>query len=95
METITLYKYERENGGVTVSPIQPDCEYTLMYRLVADEGKELTLDGVNTTCCVDVESADGWYEVDAVDDPIHVEAEEATDADYQAALEDLGVNFNG
>ena len=35
-----------------------------MYRLVADEGKELTQDGVNTTCCIDVKSTEGWYEVD-------------------------------
>lgn len=73
MQTITLYKYERENGGVTVSPIQPDCEYTLMYRLVADDGKELTQDGVNTTYCVDVKSTEGWYEVEVVEDPIPIE----------------------
>ena len=88
MQTINLYKYTRADGGVTVTPVKPDCEYMPMYRLVADEGKELTQDGVNTTACADVESADGWYEVDATDG-------EATDADYQSALEDLGVNFDG
>jgi hypothetical protein len=36
-----------------------------MYRLVADEGKLLTLDGENTTSCADVESIEGWYEIDA------------------------------
>lgn len=64
MQIITLYQYEREDGGVTVSPIKPDVEYTEMYRLVADEGKALTKDGVNTTPCTDVESVEGWYEVD-------------------------------
>ena len=64
MKAIKLYKYEREGGGVTVSPINPDCEYTEMVRLVADEGKVLTNDGQNFTSCVDVETADGWYEVD-------------------------------
>lgn len=65
MQTIILYKYIRADGGVTVSPIKPDCEYTEMYRLVADEGKVLTQDGVDTTTCIDVESVEGWYEVDA------------------------------
>ena len=68
MQTITLYKYTRADGGVTVSPIKPDCEYTEMYRLIADEGKVLTQDGVDTTTCVDVVSVEGWYEVDAPDE---------------------------
>ena len=87
MQTITLYKYVRADGGITVSPKKPECEYTEMYRLVADEGMALTKDGVNTTSCVDVESTDGWYEVDAEED-------EATEEDYIGALEDLGVTFN-
>ncbi len=87
MQIITLYRYERDGGGTTVSPVKPDCEYTEMVRLVADEGKVLTQDGVNTTTCTDVESAEGWYEVDA-------EEHDATEEDYQAALEELGVNFN-
>lgn len=65
MQTITLYRHTREDGGVTVSPVKPDCEYTEMYRLVADEGKMLTQDGVDLYACVDVASVDGWYEVDA------------------------------
>lgn len=87
MQIIPLYRYERADGGVTISPVKPDGEYTEMVRLVADEGKVLTKDGENFTACVDTENADGWYEVD---DP----EGEATDDDYQAALEDLGVNFN-
>lgn len=63
MEIINLYKYNREGGGVTVSPVKPDVEYTLMYRLVADEDKELTQNGIDLFDCVDVESAAGWYEV--------------------------------
>jgi hypothetical protein len=87
MQTITLYRYSRADGGTTISPVKPDCEYTEMVRLVADEGKVLTKDGENFTTCIDTDTADGWYEVD---DP----ESEATDEDYQAALEDLGVNFN-
>ena len=87
MQSITLYKYKRADGGVTVSPIKPDGEYTEMVRLVADEGKVLTSDGENFTSCVDTENPDGWYEVASAED-------EATDKGYQSALEDLGVNFN-
>ena len=67
MQTITLYRYTRPDGGVTVSPIKPDVEYTEMVRLIADEGKILT-DGTNTTTCTDVSSAEGWTEIDAPKD---------------------------
>lgn len=85
MQKITLYKYIREDGGITVSPIKPDAEYTEMLRLVADEGKVLT-NGEIITTCTDVESADGWEEIDDVN------AEgEATEQDYLEALSELGV----
>ena len=87
MQIINLYKYTREDGGTTVSPIKPNTEYTEMYRLIADDGKVLTKDGENFTTCIDTDIAEGWYEVDSHES-------EATDEDYQSALEDLGVNFN-
>lgn len=67
MQIIPLYKYEREDGGITVSPTKPECEYTEMYRLVADEGKTLT-NGETITPCIDVESVEGWSEIDAPED---------------------------
>ena len=63
MQTITLYRYTRPDGGISVSPIKPNVEYTEMVRLVADEGKALT-DGTNTTMCIDASSAEGWTEID-------------------------------
>lgn len=63
MQKITLYKYERETGRTTVSPVMPiDKEYTTMLRLVADDGMIL-VNGDIRTCCVDVDSDDGWEEV--------------------------------
>lgn len=60
MQIVTLYKYERENGGLTVSPIKPDnTTYTIGYRLLADDGKAIT-DGTATVICVDVDSVEGW-----------------------------------
>lgn len=88
MQTIILYRYNREDGGITTSPVKPDGTYTEMFRLIADEGKALTQDGVNITCCVDVTSVDGWREVDA---PESDNDENATEADYIAALERFGV----
>ena len=84
MQIIDLYKYTRPDGGVTVSPVRPEGEYAPMYRLVADEGMALTKDGENLTSCADVESVEGWYEVEAAEG-------EATEQDYLDALNTLGV----
>lgn len=61
----TLYRYEREHGGITVATEKPNTSYTTLYRLIADDGKMLTLDGEDLRTVVDVDSLDGWYEVDA------------------------------
>ena len=63
MEKITLYRYEREDGGLTVSPVKPECEYTEMYRLIADEGMELVKGDIHT-CCIDTDDVEGWEEVE-------------------------------
>ncbi len=63
MEVKTLYRYEREEGKVTVSTEKPNCKYTECYRLIADEGKILVNGEVETTC-IDVDSTEGWEESD-------------------------------
>ena len=63
MEKITLYRYKREGGGVTVTPEKPDCEYTELYRLIADEGYELVKGEIHT-CCIDTDNVEGWEEVE-------------------------------
>ena len=87
MQTIILYRYTRPEGGITTSPIKPDTPFDLRYRLIADEGKALT-DGTTVTECTDTDKPDAWTEIDAPDDP-----DAATEADYQAALEEMGVNL--
>ena len=62
MQIINLYRYTRPDGGITVSTIQPDVEYTALYRLVADEGMALT-DGTTTTSCVDTANMSTWSEI--------------------------------
>lgn len=64
MEIINLYKYTRADGGTTVSPVKPNIEYIEMFRLIADEGKEL-MNGDVRIPCIDVEHIEGWTEIDA------------------------------
>ena len=63
MQKINLYRYARSGGGTTISTIEPDVEYTIVYRLVSDEGKIL-VNGENKTYCIDVDIVEGWTEVD-------------------------------
>lgn len=69
MKTIKLYRYTREGGGVTVSPEKPDVEYQELVRLVADERKLLTNGNIETVC-IDTDTADGWWEIDAPEEEI-------------------------
>ena len=65
MQKITLYRYTRPDGGVTVSPVPPAAgvEYAEEYRLVADEGKTLT-NGETSAACVDTANPSAWEEID-------------------------------
>ena len=76
MQTITLYRYTRPDGGVSTSPAKPDTtEYTVKYRLIADDGKALT-DDTTVARCVDVDSPVGWTEIDAPEDEGEMSDEE-------------------
>ena len=68
MEIKPLYRFLREDGGFTESPDKPDgAEYTTRFRLIASDGKLLT-DGTTETFCIDVDSAEGWSEIDVPDE---------------------------
>lgn len=69
-----LYCYEREEGKITHSLEKPDTDYTLLFRLIADEDKQLTKDGENFITCIDVDSLEGWDEVEAPEGWNEVEA---------------------
>ena len=66
MQKITLYRYTRDDGGVTVSTVKPETEYTEAFRLVADEGYLLT-DGVSISPCVDTDNPSAWAEVEGTE----------------------------
>ena len=69
MITKTLYRYEREAGGVTVSTEKPEgIPFEETYRLIADEGKILT-NGKEETYCVDTDFPNEWWEIDAPEEP--------------------------
>ncbi len=69
-----LYRYNRARGGITVSLNKPNCEYTELVRLMADEGKRLTKNGEKLYSVIDQETAEGWYEID---DPNKLENEKS------------------
>lgn len=80
MEPIKLYRFTREDGGVTVSPEKPDVEYQELFRLISDEKKLLTNGSIETTC-IDVDTTEGWWEIDApieLEEPIDEDEEENT-----------------
>lgn len=59
----TLYRYQREDGGYNISPIEPECEYTTLHRLIADEGMLLKKGDIETPC-IDTEDNTGWVEIE-------------------------------
>ena len=67
MEIKTLYKYTRQDNGVTISPIMPEGDYTTIYRLIASEAHAVTQNGVDVYPCLDVDNVTGWYEVEYVE----------------------------
>ena len=89
MQKVDLYRYEENNGMVTITPNKRNkTDEPSRMRLIADENAILT-DGTTETPAVDVmlDEVDKWTEIGGAD--------EATEADYINALEDLGVKFGG
>ena len=89
MQKVDLYRYEENNGMVTITPNRRnETDTPSRMRLIAEENAILT-DGTTETPAVDVmlDEVDKWHEIGG--------AEEATEADYIFALEDLGVKFGG
>jgi len=62
-----MYMYLGTNGTICTPVHLEDIYYIRKYRLVADEEKKLTKDGIKFTCTAIIpeEELDEWYEVDA------------------------------
>lgn len=94
MEIKPLYRFLREDGGVTESPEKPDgADYTTRYRLIADERKLLT-DGKTKTYCIDVDSVDGWSEICGTDTYTREALEAMSNAELERILYSMGISSN-
>lgn len=71
MKIVDLYRYEREPGKITTSPVKPEdnVDYFVIYRLIADEGMAIT-DGSSIVECVDTNSSEGWTDCDLPEEPV-------------------------
>lgn len=84
MTTIQLYRYQRENGKWTVSPVPHDGADTSLVRLVADAGMLLD-NGEERTPCIDTYEPEAWSEVP---DPDYVPEEpEEPEEEFQEGSE--------
>ena len=65
MKIVELYKYENDDGSISISPENRpggiNIEYK--YRLIADEGKVIT-GGENTFYCIDTEDVGQFFEIE-------------------------------
>ena len=70
MQIVNLYRYEREPGKITTSPVKPDdnVDYSIIYRLIADEGMAIT-DGSSIVECVDTNFLEDWADCDLPEEP--------------------------
>ena len=63
-----LYLYKNGSASIQTMVKPKSGEYTAMYRLIADEGKELVKDTIRTTCIdIAVSDKNNWKEETAVE----------------------------
>ena len=77
MQIVNLYRYEDENGVVTITPNpRTETDEPSRLRLIADEGMILT-DGNTKTPAKDVmlDEKDNWHEIPEVEAQAMMESE--------------------
>ena len=89
MQTMTVYRYIRADGGVSVSPDKPEGEYTELTRIIADEGKLLKLANGDYAGSIDTADASGITEVDEAIVNSRLEELAARQDEAEAALMEL------
>ena len=72
-----IYRYRRPDGGYTVSPVKPDGQYQVRWRLIAEEGMAIT-NGETTVTVIDVihrKDCEIWADCELPDElkPIQIE----------------------
>jgi hypothetical protein len=66
MRTIKLFRTTK-NGRTTVSPIEPSDDYTITYRVIADEYMAIT-NGSAVRECVDTDTPEEWHDCESADE---------------------------
>lgn len=66
----TLYRYFDGNNIIDTYDKPVNHSFTERYRLIADEDKMLTVDGIEHVTVIDIDkdSRDSWYELERCDD---------------------------
>ena len=72
-----LYRYQRPDGGYTVSPVKPEGHYNVRWRLIAEEGMAIT-NGETTVTVIDVvhrKDCEAWTDCELPDElnPIDID----------------------
>ena len=71
-----IYRYQRPDGGFTVSPVKPDGPYNIRWRLIAEEGMAIT-NGETAVTVIDVihrNDCEAWVDCELPDElkPIEI-----------------------
>jgi len=72
MQKINLYRYEEEDGSITITPKKRnETDTPYKKRLIVDEGYILT-DGEIETPCIDIDFSDEnkWNEVSSINEEV-------------------------
>jgi hypothetical protein len=72
-----LYRWQ-DGNSIVVSPIKPDKEFTITYRVCAEPDSEIT-NGNITGLCFDTDNPNEWHDVLSIDQ----------NDDYKTALQIL------
>lgn len=73
-----IYRYQRPDGGCTVSPVKPDVQYQVRWRLIAEEGMAIT-NGETTVTVIDVihrKDCEVWADCELPDELKPIEIDE-------------------
>ena len=69
-----LYRYQRPDGGYTVTPVKPEGSDNILWRLIAEEGMAIT-HGETTVTVSDVihrSDCEAWTDVERHDELKHI-----------------------
>ena len=75
-----IYRYQRPDGGYTVTPIKPDGNYDIRWRLIAEQGMAIT-NGEKTVIVIDViqlNDCETWADCKLPDELKPIEIDESS-----------------